>query len=172
MQLDLKSFIREIPDFPQPGIQFKDITTLLQHGPAFRQAILGLAQRCRHKEVDIIVAPEARGFLIGAPLAVELAVGFVPVRKKGKLPAPVHSAQYELEYGWDWLEMHRDACSPGQNVLVVDDLLATGGTIKATVDMVENQGGKVVALAFLVELTHLQGRDQFPGHQVISLIQY
>lgn len=170
--MDLKAKIRVIPDFPKKGISFKDITTLLQDGQAFQFAIKELAQKCSHKKIDLIVGPEARGFLIGAPLAYELGVGFVPVRKPGKLPAQTIRGQYQLEYGTDELEMHIDAIKPGQKVLVVDDLLATGGTISTTVDLVTKVGGEVVGIAFLIELTELKGRDNLDQYDIISLIQY
>ncbi len=170
--MDLKEKIRVIPDFPKEGVSFKDITTLLKEGPVFRQAINQLAEMCTGKDIDLIVGPEARGFLIGAPLACALGVGFVPVRKKGKLPGETVSAQYELEYGTDWLEIHQDAIEPGQRVMVVDDLLATGGTIFATMDLIKRLRGEIAGLAFLIELTDLKGRDNLKGHDIVSLIQY
>ncbi|HHW91558.1 MAG TPA: adenine phosphoribosyltransferase [Firmicutes bacterium] len=170
--MDLKELIRVIPDFPKPGISFKDITTLLKEGPAFQQAISQLAELCRDKEIDLVVGPEARGFLVGAPLAYALGAGFVPVRKKGKLPGKTVSAQYELEYGTDWLEIHEDAISPGQRVLVIDDLLATGGTIFATIDLIRRLQGEIAGLAFLIELTDLGGRENLGDYEVISLIKY
>ncbi len=170
--MDLKSKIREIPDFPKEGIDFKDITTLLQDGPAFKEAIKQMAEFCKDKNIDVVVGPEARGFLIGAPLAYELGAGFVPVRKSGKLPGEVVEASYELEYGNDTLQIHRDAILPGQRVLVADDLLATGGTVKSTVDLVKELGGDVVGVAFLIELTFLDGRDKLKGSDIFSLITY
>ncbi len=170
--MDLKSLIREIPDFPEPGISFKDITTLLKDGRALREAIDRLAEACRGYEAEVVVGPEARGFIIGAPLAYELGLGFVPVRKAGKLPAETVRGEYELEYGKSVLEIHRDAVRPGQKVLVVDDLLATGGTIGATIDLVEELGGEVVAVAFLIELTYLPGRENLKSREVISVIKY
>ncbi len=170
--MDLKTKIREVPDFPVDGISFKDITTLMKDGPAFREAIKLLADACRSRDFELIVAPEARGFMIGGPLAYELGVGFVPVRKQGKLPAEVVSGEYQLEYGRDKLEMHTDAISPGQKVLVLDDLLATGGTIRATIDMVKKVGGEIDALAFLIELTYLEGRKNLGDYEVISIIKY
>ncbi|MGB4029827.1 MAG: adenine phosphoribosyltransferase, partial [bacterium] len=166
--MDLKELIRVIPDFPKPGISFKDITTLLKEGPAFQQAISQLAELCRDKDFELVVGPEARGFMIGAPLAYALGAGFVPVRKKGKLPGKTVSAQYELEYGTDWLEIHADAIKPGQRVVVIDDLLATGGTILATVDLIERLQGEVAGLAFLIELTGLGGRENLKDYEVIS----
>ncbi|MGF7185363.1 adenine phosphoribosyltransferase [Desulfitispora alkaliphila] len=170
--MNLKEKIRVIEDYPKEGISFKDISTLLQDGPAFREAISSLAEAYRGVEVDVIIGPEARGFLIGAPLAYELKVGFVPVRKKGKLPGETISYEYELEYGVDTLEIHRDGIKAGQKVLVVDDLLATGGTIKAVLDLVEKCGGKIVGLGFLIELTELKGRENFANQKVTSLIKY
>jgi adenine phosphoribosyltransferase len=169
---DLIHKIRDIPDFPKPGILFRDITTLLKDGPALRQAIDDLAALCRELEFDLVVAPEARGFIVGVPLAYSLGKGFVPVRKAGKLPAKTRRASYTLEYGEDKLEIHEDAIAAGTRVLVVDDLLATGGTIRSTVDLVEELGGKVVAVAFLIELTALDGRKVLGGYPVLSLLKY
>lgn len=170
--MDLKSKIREIPDFPKEGIGFKDITTLLQEGPAFKEAIDKMAEFCKDKQVDVVVGPEARGFLIGAPLAYSLGAGFVPVRKSGKLPGEVVEATYELEYGNDTLQIHKDAIKPGQKVLVADDLLATGGTVKSTVDLVTELGGEIIGVAFLIELTFLDGRKKLEGHEIFSLLEY
>ena len=170
--MDLKGKIRVIPDFPKEGVSFKDITTLLKEGPIFREAIYQLAEMCREKDIDLIVGPEARGFLIGDPLACALGVGFIPVRKKGKLPGETVSAQYELEYGTDWLEIHRDAVKPGQKVMIVDDLLATGGTIFAAMDLIKRLQGKIAGLAFLIELTDLGGRENLKGYDIVSLIKY
>ncbi len=169
---DLAALIRDVPDFPKRGIVFKDITTLLKDGPAFRHAIELLAAAVDGLEVDLVVGMESRGFIFAAPLAYLLNVGFVPVRKLGKLPAPTIRAEYELEYGTNVLEVHVDALRQGSRVLVVDDLLATGGTVAATVDLIERLGGSVAACAFLVELTALRGRDRLTGHRVMSLIQY
>ncbi|MCL6450918.1 MAG: adenine phosphoribosyltransferase [Acetobacteraceae bacterium] len=170
--MDLKSKIRVIPDFPKPGIRFKDITTLLKDGRAWRAAVDGLAALCRGKGAQLVAAPEARGLILGSALAYALGVGFVPVRKAGKLPAETLRGEYTLEYGKDALEVHRDAVQPGQPVLVADDLLATGGTIKATIDMVEKLGGRVVGVAFLIELTYLPGRSALSGYDVVSLIRF
>jgi len=170
--MDLKSKIRVIPDFPKPGISFKDITTLLSDGKAFRQAIEELAARLKDKNIDIVVGPEARGFILGAPLAYELGAGFVPIRKSGKLPYESYKGEYHLEYGTDKLEMHIDAIKSGQNVAIVDDLLATGGTISTTVDLVQKSGGNVAAITFLIELYELNGRKNLEGYEVISIIQY
>ncbi|MDK2835585.1 MAG: adenine phosphoribosyltransferase [Thermosediminibacterales bacterium] len=170
--MDLKSKIREIKDFPKAGICFKDITTLLKDGKSFKYAIQQMAKDLEDKKIDVIAGPEARGFLIGAPLAYELGVGFVPARKKGKLPAEVIKAEYQLEYGTDILEMHKDAIKPGQKVLVVDDLLATGGTIVSTIKLVEELGGEVVGLSFLIELSFLNGREALSDYEVFSIIKY
>jgi adenine phosphoribosyltransferase len=169
---DLATLIRDVPDFPKRGIVFKDITTLLKEGPAFRRAIQLLAAAVDGLEVDLVVGMESRGFIFAAPLAYLMNAGFVPVRKLGKLPAPTIRAEYELEYGTNVLEIHIDAFPQGSRVLVVDDLLATGGTVAATVDLIERLGGSVAACAFLVELTALRGRDRLVGHPVVSLIQY
>lgn len=168
----LASYIRDVPNFPKKGIVFKDITTLLKHGPAFHEAIDQLHARVRDLGVDAVVGMESRGFIFAAPLAYLLGVGFVPVRKLGRLPARTVSVEYELEYGTNTLELHVDALKPGDRVLVVDDLLATGGTVRATIDLVEQLGAEVVATAFLVELTFLSGRARLEGYEVISLIQY
>lgn len=170
--MDYKTKIRVIPDFPTPGIRFKDITTLLQDGEAFRQAIDDLAAAFVDEKIDVVVGPEARGFAVGAPVAYKLNAGFVPIRKPGKLPGEVLRYEYSLEYGKDVLEVHRDAISPGQKVLIVDDLLATGGTAHATAKMVEQLGGEVVGLGVLIELTYLKGREMFPNCRIVSLAQY
>ncbi|WP_088554024.1 adenine phosphoribosyltransferase [Calderihabitans maritimus] len=170
--MNLKEKIRIIPDFPQPGILFKDVTPLLKDAKAFAYAIDQMASKCSSLEFDLIVGPEARGFVIGAPLAYRLGVGFVPVRKKGKLPAATIQGEYKLEYGFDVLEIHQDAIQPGQKVLVVDDLLATGGTIGATVRLVEKAQGIVSAVVCLIELTYLPGRQNLKEYEVISVIQY
>jgi adenine phosphoribosyltransferase len=164
--------IRSIPDFPKEGILFRDITTLLQDGEAFGQAIRGMVELCEGMDFDLVVAPEARGFVVGTPLAYAMGKGFVPVRKSGKLPAATRRASYTLEYGEDNLEIHEDAVAKGQRVLVVDDLLATGGTIRSTVDLVEGLGGEVVGVLFLIELVDLKGRDALAGYPVHSLIQF
>ncbi|KKM09230.1 adenine phosphoribosyltransferase [Clostridiales bacterium PH28_bin88] len=169
---ELKAKIRVIPDFPGPGISFKDITTLIKDGDAFRFAVRELANKVGNKDIELVVAPEARGFLVGIALAYELGLGFIPVRKKGKLPAGTYQGEYQLEYGTDVLEMHRDAVQPGQKVLVVDDLLATGGTVSAAIGLVERAGGIVEAVAFLIELTYLPGRKQLEKYDVVSLIKY
>jgi adenine phosphoribosyltransferase len=168
----LASKIRDVPDFPKPGIVFKDITTLLLDREAFRLALDGLADRVRGYDVDVVVGMESRGFIFAAPLAYLLGVGFVPVRKLGKLPAETLSVRYELEYGDATLELHVGAITAGQRVLVVDDLLATGGTVCATIDLIERVGGIVAATAFLVELDFLNGRQKLGGHDIVSLIHY
>ena len=170
--MDYKSKIRVIPDFPTPGIRFKDITTLLQDKEAFRLAIDDIAAAFANEKIDVVVGPEARGFAVGAPVAYKLNAGFVPIRKPGKLPGEVLHYEYSLEYGEDALEVHRDAITPGQKVLIVDDLLATGGTAQATAKMVEQLGGEVVGLGVLIELTYLKGREMFPDCRIVSLAQY
>jgi adenine phosphoribosyltransferase len=168
----LKSLIREVPDFPKPGILFYDITTLLKSGDGFRQAVEAVAAPFREASIDVVVAVESRGFILGAAVADRLGSGFVPVRKVGKLPAATERVTYELEYGTDSLEMHRDAVAPGQRVLIVDDLLATGGTARATVDLVRRLGGTVHAIAFLIELTFLHGRRQLEGEKIHAVLAY
>ena len=170
--MDFKQYIREVADFPEPGIGFKDITTLLQDGPVFRAAIKEILTQLPEGSVDVVVGPESRGFLIGAPLAYELGAGFVPVRKPGKLPYKTVDQAYSLEYGEDRLEIHEDAILPGQRVLIADDLLATGGTTAATVSLVQKLGGEVTGLAFLIELTFLHGRNKLPEYPIVSLVQY
>ncbi|SMC59717.1 adenine phosphoribosyltransferase [Sporomusa malonica] len=170
--MNLREKIRNVPDFPQQGIDFKDITTLLKDGKAFRVAIDMLSAHYQDKHIDVVVGPEARGFAVGAPVAYVLGAGFVPIRKPGKLPAEIISYEYSLEYGKDALEIHKDAIEPGSSVLIVDDLLATGGTTMATVKMVERLGGKVAGLAFLIELSFLNGRQVLAGYDINSLVQY
>ncbi|TVY11942.1 adenine phosphoribosyltransferase [Paenibacillus cremeus] len=170
--MNYKDYIRVIEDFPQPGISFKDITTLLNNGPVYQAVINELAQSLKGREIDAIAGPEARGFVIGAPLAVALGIGFVPIRKSGKLPGATIEADYALEYGKDKLAMHDDAIKPGQKVLIADDLLATGGTIATSINLVKQLGGKVVGAAFLIELMDLNGRDKLNGIDVISLVKY
>ena len=170
--LDLRSYIRDIPDFPKAGILFRDITPLLAHPPAFRQAIDRIANHYRTARPDVIVAAEARGFLFAAPLALELNVGLVPIRKPGKLPFDTHAFHYELEYGVDTLEIHVDGVSAGQRVLVVDDLLATGGTVGACCELLNKVGARIVACAFAIELTFLDGAQRLSPHEIFSLIRY
>ncbi len=169
---DLKKLIREVPDFPKPGILFYDITTLLKDGCGFRGVIDGLKQHYAGAKVDLVLGIEARGFIFAPAVAYALGAGFVPVRKPKKLPAERVSVTYSLEYGSDSLEMHADAIQPGQSVLIVDDLLATGGTAAAAARMVENVAGKVAGLGFVVELTFLNGRKKLPAYDVFSLLQY
>ena len=169
---DLAAKIRDVPDFPKPGILFKDITTLLREGPAFRAAIDGLLAQVKGKRVDVVVGMESRGLIFGAPMAYALGVGFVPVRKLGKLPSEVVSVEYDLEYGSATLEMHKDAITPGQKVLIVDDLLATGGTVAGTIELVKQLQGEIVALAFLIELKFLKGRDRLQGYEIATLIEF
>jgi len=170
---ELKGIIRDIPDFPKEGIIFKDITTLLKDGKKFRNAIDRISERYSDKKIDKVVCIEARGFVFGSPIAYKLGAGVVPIRKKGKLPYETHSGEYDLEYGKDCLEVHKDAILPGENVLIIDDLLATGGTMSAVCDLVEKKlGAKVVEVAFLIELTFLKGRDKLKGRKVFSLIEF
>ena len=168
----LKKLIREVPDFPKPGINFYDITTLLKHPEGLRLTIDALAAEFRGERVDTVIGVEARGFIFAPALAYHLGAGFVPVRKPRKLPAECASVSYELEYGQDTLEIHRDAVGSGHRVIIADDLLATGGTAKAVVDLVEQLGGEVVGLAFVVELEFLPGRQKLAGYDVRSLIKY
>jgi len=170
--MDLAALIRDVPDFPIKGILFKDITTLLRDPEAFRAAVDGLALHYAGKQIDLVVAIESRGFVLGAPLAYKLGAGFVPIRKPGKLPAETTSVEYALEYGTNTLQMHTDAIAPGQKVLVVDDLLATGGSAQAAIQLVERVGGLVVGLAFLVELEFLHGASKLAKHDVFSLIRF
>lgn len=170
--MDFKEYIRVIPDFPQPGISFKDITTLLNNGEKYREAINELKIMVSDLKIDLIAGPEARGFVIGAPLAYALGVGFIPIRKSGKLPYKTIEVGYDLEYGSDRLAMHSDAIKPGQNVLIADDLLATGGTISTSVKLVRELGGNVAGTAFLIELSELNGRAKLPGIDVFSLLTY
>ena len=170
--LDLNDYIRDIPDFPKPGIVFKDITPLLGDAAAFKECISRMADHFRDKNIDVITAAEARGFIFAAPLAIELGVGFVPIRKPGKLPYKKRSYSYELEYGTDTLEMHIDGISPGQNVLVLDDLLATGGTVEACCKMIEECEANIVCCAFLIELGFLGGAEKLKQHTVYSLLKY
>jgi adenine phosphoribosyltransferase len=173
MTIDLKAHIRDIPDFPKPGILFKDITPLLSHPEAFRATIRRLAERFQANPPDLIAAAEARGFIFAAPLALELSAGFIPIRKPGKLPYETVAQQYALEYGTDRLEMHCDALRPGRRVLLLDDVLATGGTMKACCDLVQKAGAEVVACAFVLELGFLEGRARLePDFEVFSLLSY
>ena len=171
--MDLKPLIRDIPDFPKPGIIFRDITTLLQDPDGLKYTIDAFAQRFSHHSVDYVIGTESRGFIFGTPLAYALGVGFIPVRKAGKLPGSVYSADYQLEYGVDSLEIHQDALNPDSRVVVVDDLIATGGTAVATAQLVEQAGGTITGFGFIIELLDLQGRDKLPKDAVIeTLVQY
>lgn len=169
---ELKKIIREVPDFPVPGILFYDLTTLMKDREAFHKVIDAITEHFRGRAIDVVAGVESRGFIFAAPIAYNLGAAFVPVRKYGKLPAATIRASYDLEYGKDSLEIHRDAIAPGQNVLIVDDLMATGGTAKAVTELVEQLGGKVVALAFLIELEFLKGRSKLDSYEVFSLIRY
>jgi adenine phosphoribosyltransferase len=169
---DLRARIREIPDFPKPGILFYDITTLLKDADSYREAIDLMTEPYRDLEVDAVVGMESRGFIFSSPIAYKLKAGLIPVRKLGKLPAETVSVEYALEYGSNTLEIHKDAIKPGQRVLIVDDLLATGGTVRGTIELVERLQGQIVGLAFLVELLALKGRDRLVGYKTTSVIQY
>lgn len=171
--MNFKEHIRVIHDFPQPGIRFKDITTLLKkNGPVYKEAINTLAEMVKELKIDVIAGPEARGFVVGAPLAYALGIGFIPIRKSGKLPGEAIEADYALEYGKDRLAMHKDAIEEGQRVLIADDLLATGGTIATSINLVNQLGGKVVGAAFMIELGYLTGRDHLDGVEVFSLMKF
>ncbi|TQQ85675.1 adenine phosphoribosyltransferase [Peptacetobacter hominis] len=170
--MDLKEKIRNVQDFPKPGIGFKDITTLLKDKDAFKEMVDIMADNLKDLDVDVIVGPEARGFLTGAPVAYAVGAGFVPIRKPGKLPAETESYEYELEYGTDKIEIHKDAIEKGQKVAIIDDLLATGGTMEAAVKLIEKLGGEVVSIQFLIELEFLNGREKFDGYNVESIIKY
>ena len=170
--MDYKEHIAIVQDWPKEGVQFKDITPLMDNGPAFKAAVDEIVDYAKDKEIDIIVGPEARGFIVGCPVSYALEIGFAPIRKEGKLPRETIKVDYGLEYGKDVLTIHKDAIKPGQRVLIVDDLLATGGTIEATIDLVEQLGGEVAGCAFLIELTYLDGRSKLKDHDVLTLMQY
>ena len=170
--MNLKDKVRIIDGFPKEGISFKDVTTLLQDGEALRESIDVIANHLKDKKIDIVIGPEARGFLFGVPVAYVLGAGFVPVRKPGKLPYETIQTSYDLEYGSDVLEIHRDAIKKGQRVAIVDDLLATGGTVSAVAKLVEESGGEVVAIDFLIELTELKGREKIAQYDIMSVIDY
>jgi len=170
--MDLKSFIRDIPDFPKPGIVFRDITTLLRDREGLRSTVDLLRDKCASLSPDYIVGMESRGFLFGVPLAYQLGAGFIPVRKPGKLPAKIRAVEYELEYGTDRLEMHEDAMPPGSRVLIVDDLIATGGTAAATAQLVRNIDCDLIGFAFIIELNGLGGRQKLPDVPIVTLIDY
>ena len=169
---NLRKLIREVPDFPKPGINFYDITTLLLDPEGLEGTVDALTEACRGMQIDTVIGVESRGFIFGTPVAYQLGTGFIPVRKPKKLPAEKVSISYDLEYGQDTLEMHKDAVSEGHRVLIVDDLLATGGTARAVCDLVESVGGTVAGLLFVVELDFLSGRSKFDGYEVKSLINY
>lgn len=168
----LDEHIRDIPDFPKQGIIFKDITTLLKHKDAFKHAVDKLTEKYKNKKIDLVVAVEARGFIFGSAVAYKLGAGFIPVRKKGKLPHKTKSVTYDLEYGTDTLEIHHDAINSGDKVLIVDDLLATGGTVKAVTELIRQMGGEIVGIAFLIELEFLKGKEKLKDYPIFSLIKY
>lgn len=170
--MDLKQHIAIVDGWPKPGITFKDITPLMNDGEAYRYATDKIVEYARENDIELIVGPEARGFIIGCPVAYSLGVGFAPVRKEGKLPRETIKVEYGLEYGKDVLTIHKDAIKPGQRVLITDDLLATGGTIEATIKLVEELGGVVAGIAFLIELTYLEGRSKLDGYDVLTLMQF
>lgn len=170
--MDYKKYVEIVQDWPKEGVEFKDITPLMNDGKAFRSSVDEIVKYARDKEIDLIVGPEARGFIVGCPVSYALEIGFVPVRKEGKLPREVIKVNYGLEYGENVLTLHKDAVKPGQRVLITDDLLATGGTIEATIKLVEELGGIVVGCAFLIELSYLDGRSKLKGHDVLALMTY
>ncbi|MHA6259294.1 adenine phosphoribosyltransferase [Sporosarcina sp. CAU 1771] len=170
--MNLKDYVTIVPDYPKEGISFKDISTIMDNGKVYKYATDEIVKFANKVGTDIIVGPEARGFIIGCPVAYALEVGFAPVRKPGKLPRKTISVEYELEYGTDTLSIHEDAIKPGQRVLIVDDLLATGGTVGATVELVEKLGGVVAGCAFLIELSYLDGREKLKGYETQALITY
>ena len=171
-QMDLSKYIASVPDYPEKGIIFRDISPLMADGEAYRYATGQIVDYAKDKNVDVIIGPEARGFIVGCPVAYALGVGFAPARKKGKLPRETVEVTYGLEYGEDTLQLHKDAIKPGQRVLVVDDLLATGGTLAATIELIEKLGGEVVGTAFLIELLDLKGREKIKGYDIYSLLKY
>lgn len=170
--MDLKKYIANVPNFPKEGIIFRDISPLMADGKAYQYATQQIVDYAKEVGAEIIVGPEARGFIVGCPVAYKLGIGFVPVRKKGKLPRETVSVQYGLEYGTDELHLHKDAIKPGQKVLICDDLLATGGTMVAAAQLVEKLGGEVVGMAFLVELLDLKGREKLEGYELLTLTGY
>jgi len=170
--MDLREYVALVEDYPKPGIKFRDITPLMNDGKAFKEATEQIVEYAKEKDIDIVVGPEARGFIIGCPVAYAMGVGFAPVRKEGKLPREVIKVTYGLEYGKDTLTIHKDAIKPGQKVLIIDDLLATGGTIGATIELVEKLGGIVVGCAFLIELSYLNGREKLKGYDIKALMQF
>ena len=170
--MDLKALIRDIPDFPKPGILFRDITTLLSDPQGLRYTIDSMAEKCQDLSPDYIIGMESRGFIFGVPIACKLGKGFIPVRKPNKLPAPVYSVEYALEYGTDRLQMHQDAFAPGSRILIVDDLIATGGTAAAAAQLVQQASGELVGFGFVIELAALEGRRHLPEVPIITLLQY
>ena len=168
----MKQLIRDVPDFPAEGVMFRDITPVLQNPTAFNEVVCSMVERVKPMDPDVIVGIESRGFILGAPIALELGVGFVPVRKIGKLPAETVQAEYSLEYGTSVVEIHRDAIEPGMRVAIVDDLLATGGTARAAVQLAEELGGEVVGLSFLIELSFLNGARLLEGYRVDTIVKY
>lgn len=170
--MDLKKYIEDIPDFPEPGVIFRDVTPLLANKEAYQESIRLICDFVKDKKIDLVVGPEARGFLFGCPVALALNCGFVPVRKPGKLPREVVSQSYDLEYGSNEIQMHSDSIQPGQNVLIVDDLLATGGTVEAAITLIEKMGGNVVGAAFLIELEALKGKELLKEYDVYSVLKY
>lgn len=170
--MDLKNYIALVEDFPKPGIKFRDITPLMDDGAAYKYATEEIVKFCKEKDAQLIVGPEARGFIFGCPVSYALGIGFAPVRKPGKLPREVIKYDYDLEYGSNTLCMHKDSVKPGQKVVIVDDLLATGGTVEAAIKMVEKLGGIVVGLAFLIELKELKGREKLKDYSILSLTEY
>ena len=170
--MDLKQYVTIVEDWAKPGIRFKDISTIMDNGKAYKYATDQIVKYAETVNADMIAGPEARGFIIGCPVAQAMELGFAPVRKEGKLPREVIRAEYDLEYGTNVLTMHKDSIKPGQRVLIVDDLLATGGTVEATIKMIEEMGGIVVGCAFLIELTYLSGREKLKGYDICTLMQY
>jgi len=170
--VNLEDYIASIPDYPEEGVTFRDISPLMADGKAYREAVNKIVDYADKKQIDMVVGPEARGFIVGCPVAYEVGVGFAPVRKPGKLPRKTIEVTYDKEYGQDTLTLHEDAIKPGQRVLVCDDLLATGGTVKATIDLVEKLGGVVIGCAFLIELLDLHGRDKIEDYEILTLLDY
>ncbi|MBC2856611.1 MAG: adenine phosphoribosyltransferase [Cetobacterium sp.] len=170
--MDLKKYVALVEDYPKEGIKFRDITPLMSNGAAYKEATDKIVEFAKEMKIDVVVGPEARGFIFGCPVSYALGVGFAPVRKPGKLPREVIEYSYDLEYGSNVLAMHKDSIEPGQRVLIVDDLLATGGTVEATVKLIEELGGVVAGLAFLIELEDLHGRDKLAGYPVLTLMKY
>jgi len=170
--MNLKDYIASVPDFPEEGVMFRDISPLMADGEAFGKAIEQIVDYAKERKAEMIVGPEARGFIVGCPVAYELGIGFAPARKKGKLPRETVEVNYGLEYGDDVLQLHKEAIKPGQKVLVCDDLLATGGTIAATIELIEQLGGEVVGTSFIIELDDLKGREKIENYDILSLINY